>query len=110
MFVPLLFSEVTYEDIMETVRISEATIMTYKKLSRLCDIGEIGIDDESDLLGFAPGAIVEIDAFYFGKNKIAAGTTELNKIVIEFVWYFASVLDALLFGLMEKQRRLLKRI
>ena len=40
----------------------------------------MGIDDPSDLLGFAPGAIVEIDAFYFGKNKAAAGVNNQARV------------------------------
>ena len=75
MFVLLLFSEGYDIWGQETVRISEP-IMTYKKLfftALWYWRDRLGIDDESDLLGFAPGAIVEIDAFYFGKNKIAAG-------------------------------------
>lgn len=64
------------EDIMETVNISESTIVTYRKLfftALWYWRDRIGIDDKSELLGYSEGSIVEIDAFYFGKNKIAAG-------------------------------------
>ena len=54
----------SHEDILETVRVNPS--ISYKRLfftivSYWRD--RLGIDDLSDLFGFAPWAIVEIDAF-----------------------------------------------
>lgn len=61
---------------METVNISEPSVIAYKKyfFTALSEWrNRLGIDYETELLGYHGHSIVEIDAFYFGKNKIAAG-------------------------------------
>lgn len=67
----------SYEDILESVKVGEDTLVRYKKLFFTALFhwrDRLGIDDPEELLGARGGGVViEIDAFYFGINKKAAG-------------------------------------
>ena len=69
----------------------------------------LGIDYETELLGYHGHSIVEIDAFYFGKN-IAAGIIRLVLLLIEYVLCFVNGAARRIAGWMGKPKKKLDKI